>query len=448
MNIITRKVEDLIPYENNPRVNEKAVEKVASSIREFGFKVPIVIDKNNVIINGHTRIKACKKLGITEVPVIIADDLTEAQVKAFRIADNRTGEYAEWDMQKLEMEVQQLQEMQYDLKLTGLTDMELKDLIKAKTANDVQEDGFMDEVKTKDVYTKRGDIWYLGEHKLMCGSSTDDHDIDTLLDGEAADMVFTDLPYGVSYSGVHTGEAKKWDVIKNDGLRSDGLFQFLYEAFRNMKRIMKKDAAFYVFYASANHVIFEEALKENNLKVKQMIIWEKQMVLSRSDYHWNYEPCLYGCHVEQNCKWTGDRKEKVLWFEDEIDWTKFKKDELIALLQEMKDNSNIWDVKKDSGADYIHPTQKPLKLSAKGICNNTNEGEIVVDLFGGSGSTLMSTEQLNRKARLMELDEAYVELIVNRYYKFITEHNIDKEIKLIRGGVEIDFNKIKNKVIL
>lgn len=415
--IIEKSIDELIPYENNVRINDNAVDVVANSIKEFGFKNPVIIDKDGVIVAGHTRVEACKKLGIDKVPCIIADDLTEEQIKAFRIADNSSAQVAEWDMQKLMAE---LETIDYDMSKYGLAE-QIKELQnKVESELKTSEDNFDAETEYNQIEApkaKLGDVYKLGNHRLMCGDSTNQQDVDKLMQDELADVVFTDPPYGVSYKGTNNPNGKEWEIIKNDTLRGDELFLFLLEAFKNIKRKLKWGGSFYIWYANSNSIQFETALEGALLKKKQILIWQKGMVLGHSDYHWSYEPCLYGCHPEKNCEWYGDRCQTTYWNLDKKDLDKLKKEEAIELLKKIYNDCDVWEIKRDNVMEYVHPTQKPTGLAGKALKNSTTQEMIVLDLFGGSGSTLIACEQLNRKARLMEIDPKYVDVIISRWEK-------------------------------
>lgn len=416
--IIEKNIDELIPYENNARINDNAVDVVANSIKEFGFKNPIIVDCNNVIVAGHTRLKAALKLGLEKVPCIIADDLTDEQVKAFRIADNSSAQVAEWDMDKL---MKELQSIDYDMQKFGLKEQlkEIQEIIEKNMK--AEEDGFDAEEEYEKIAqpkAKLGDVYLLGEHRLMCGDSTKQEDVEKLMDGEKADLVFTDPPYGVSYKGTNNPNGREWEIIKNDKLRGDELFLFLLEAFKNIKRFLKLGGAFYIWYANSNSIQFETALKGAELKQKQILIWQKGMVLGHSDYHWSYEPCLYGCHPEKNCEWFGDRCQTTYIDLNPKDIEKMKKEEMVEFIKNLYEESDVWKIKRDNANLYVHPTQKPIALSAKAIKNSSQQNNIVLDLFGGSGSTLMGCEQLNRKARLMEFDPKYVDVIIKRWEDF------------------------------
>ncbi|MDD5697368.1 MAG: ParB N-terminal domain-containing protein, partial [Victivallaceae bacterium] len=308
MQIEQRNINEIIPYEHNPRINDNAVDAVVTSIKEYGFRQPIVVDADGVIIVGHTRWKAAKKMGLETVPVHIAADLPPEKVKAYRIADNQTGNIAEWDYDLLPLELADLQNMDFDLSLLGFDADELDKIL---NGNEVVTEGMTDPDEVPEVpdepVSKRGEIYQLGNHRLMCGDSTVSVDVEALMCGEQADMVFTDPPYGVSYRGVNNPDGREWEIIENDDLRGDALSEFLLAAFRNIKSRLKSKRAFYIWYASRNHIQFETAIIEAGLKSKQVLMWNKGMILGHSDYHWAFEPCFYGCHADENCEWFGDR---------------------------------------------------------------------------------------------------------------------------------------------
>ena len=399
MQICNIKITDIIPYDKNPRLNDGAVEAVANSIKEFGWRAPIVVDKDMVIICGHTRLKAAIQLGLEEVPVHIADNLTPEQVQAYRIADNRTGEIAEWDYSLLPVELKELQDSDFDLSLLGFDADELDKLLNGEEENVVAE-GETDADAVPEVpevaVSKRGEVYQLGKHRLMCGDSTKPEDVAKLLDGELADMVFTDPPYGVSYKGVNNPGGRAWEVIENDDLRGDTLSEFLLAAFKNIKTHLREKRAFYIWYATSNHLQFEHAIIDAGLKSKQVLMWNKGMILGHSDYHWAFEPCFYGCKAEENCIWFGDRCQ-----------------------------TTVWDIKRDNTREYVHPTQKPTALAIKAMFNSSKPGEIVLDLFGGSGSTLIACEQTNRVNRSMEFDPKYADVIRKRWAEFVHGEGCD-----------------------
>ena len=400
INIVMKKVDEIVPYEKNPRFNDNAVDAVAASIKEFGFKVPIVIDKDNVVVAGHTRLRGAKKLGLTEVPCIIASDLTPEQVQAYRIADNKTGEIAEWNYDLLPVEIKELQEKDFDLSLLGFDADELDKLLNGGTEENTIAEGETDADAVPEVpeepVSQPGVIYQLGKHRLMCGDSTKAEDVARLMAGEKADMVVTDPPYGVSYRGVNNPGGRQWEVIENDDLRGDKLSEFLLAAFQNLKAHLREKRAFYIWYASSNHLQFEHAIIDSGLKSKQVLIWNKGMILGHSDYQWAHEPCFYGCHADENCEWFGDRCQ-----------------------------TTVWDIKRDNTREYVHPTQKPTVLACKAMFNSSKSGEVILDLFGGSGSTLIACEQTGRVNRLMEFDPKYADVIRKRWAEFVHGEGCD-----------------------
>ncbi len=372
--VIQMNLAEIKPYDNNPRINDDAIDAVAKSITEFGFKNPIIIDKDNVIVCGHTRRLAAMKLGLKEVPCIKADDLTEDQIRAFRVADNKTSELSTWDLDKLKVE---LGEIELDMSEFGFEDLldKMKELPKD---DDFDADTELD----KEAFVKKGDIWQLGRHKLMCGDTTSD-DVQVLMEGKYADLCVTDAPYNVDYEG---GTGMK---IQNDHMESEKFLEFLSKAFKNISNSLKPGACFYEFFATREHVNFENALKENDLDPRQELIWSKngQFTLGRQDYQWDFEPCFYGWKEGASHNWYSDRKQKCV-----ICFDKPKKNDL-------------------------HPTQKPIPLISYLIKNSSRPKDLVIDLFGGSGTTLMACEETDRTCFTMEIDEKYASAIVRRYAK-------------------------------
>lgn len=395
MNIIEMSVENIHPYENNPRINDQAVDAVAKSIQDFGFKVPIVIDKDNVIVTGHTRYKASLKLGLKKVPCIKADDLTEDQVRAFRLADNKVSELAEWDLDLLNEEMKLLED--FDMADYGFEVIE--------SEPEAYEDDFdIDKALVEEPNAKMGDIYKLGRHYLMCGDSTS-ADVQQLVKDNAIDMVLTDPPYNVDYS-----EDRK---IENDNMSRDQFLEFLTKAFENLKESLRPGGAFYIWYASRTGVEFESALREVGLEVRQQLIWNKNsLVLGRQDYQWKHEPCLYGWKDGTH---TFINERDLTTVIDDVDYTKLDKKHLVELLEKIYSlKSTIIDCERPTKS-ALHPTMKPIKLMGYLIKNSSKPNESVLDLFGGSGSTLIACEQLGRNCFMMEYDPKYVDVIIQRW---------------------------------
>ena len=394
--VIQMKLTDLIPYENNPRINDDAIDVVANSIKEFGFKNPIIIDKDNVIVCGHTRRLAAIKLGLTEVPCIRADDLTEDQIKAFRVADNKTSELSTWDLDKLKIELGDIELNMADFGFEDLLD-QMKEL--------PEDDEFdADTELEKEAFVKKGDIWHLGRHKLMCGDSTTS-DVQVLMEGKYADLCVTDAPYNVDYEG---GSGMK---IQNDNMSGEEFYKFLDKAFKNINLSLKPGACFYEFFATREHVNFENALKDNDLSPKQELIWSKngQFTLGRQDYQWDFEPCFYGWKNGASHNWYSDRKQKCV-----LTFDKPKRNEL-------------------------HPTQKPVPLISYLMKNSSRPKDLVIDLFGGSGTTLIAAEETDRTCFTMEIDEKYASAIVRRYVK--ARGNTD-DVFVVRDDEQIKATEI------
>ena len=406
-------VEDLEEYKNNTRKHgSEDVDQIVKSIEKFGFDDPIGIwSDHNVIVEGHGRLMAAKKLGMNTVPCIRLDHLTDEERREYGIMHNRTAELSDWDIEKLTKELEDLDLSDFDLNIGEGVEAEVSG------PEEVVEDQ-APEVKQGEPKSQLGEIYKLGDHYLMCGDSTNPEDVKRLMGGAKADMVFTDPPYGVSYVSTNNTNGRSWDMIKNDDLRGDGLYKFLIAAFENIRDSLKLGGAFYIWYANSNSVEFCQAIKDVGLKQKQILVWQKGMVLGRSDYHWTYEPCIYGCHPEQNSTWYGDRTQTPLWELRRTDIKELKKEDAIDMLLRLYDDKDVWEINRDPSNTYVHPTQKPVALSTKAIWNSSKTGDIVLDLFGGSGSTLMGCEQTKRKCRMMEFDPHYVDVIIERWENF------------------------------
>ena len=379
MNIESRLLADIVPYAKNAKKHDnRQINNVAESIKQYGFVQPIVIDRDGVIVIGHCRALAAKKLGMKEVPCVCVDDLTPEQVNALRLVDNKSNE-SDWDYDLLADELSELDLSDFDFDF-GIEDDEEETEIVEDEAPEVDEDA--------EPITKLGDIWQLGRHRLMCGDSTSIEDVEKLMGGQLADMLLTDPPYNVAYEG----KTKDRLTIQNDSMDNDSFRQFLRDAFSSADAVMKQGAVFYIWHADSEGYNFRGACFDIGWKVRQCLIWNKNsMVMGRQDYHWKHEPCLYGWKDGASHLWASDRKQ-----------------------------TTVIDYQRPTKAD-IHPTMKPVGLFDYQIKNNTKGGDIVLDLFNGSGTTIMACEQNGRVARCMELDPRYVDACIKRWENFTGE---------------------------
>lgn len=380
MNVVNKRLDELLPYANNPRINDGAVDAVAKSIEQYGFKVPMVITADGEIVCGHTRYKAAQALGLDEVPCVVADDLTPEQVKSFRLVDNKTAELAEWDNDLLKDELASIQ-------IPELDEFDFDWGIESEQEESAKEDEY--EVNPpKEPKSKIGNIYKLGRHRLMCGDSTSSDDVHLLAGGAQMDMLLTDPPYGVDY----TGKTKDALKIDNDNRKDEEFIEFLTKAFANADSVMKPGAVFYVWHADLKSYVFRMACHTVGWEVRQVLIWVKNsMVIGRQDYQWKHEPCLYGWKSGAGHLWASDRKQTtVLEFD-----------------------------RPSRNAE--HPTMKPVKLFDYQMCNNTKGGDCVLDLFAGSGTTLIAAEQNGRTAYCMEYDPKYIDVIIDRWEKLTGE---------------------------
>ena len=373
-------IDRLVPYQNNARTHSpEQINKLRASLREFGFINPVIIDRDFGVIAGHGRIAAARAEGITELPCVFADHLTEAQKKAYILADNRMALDAGWDEDMLRVEIEALQGADFDLMLTGFDDKELVDFF--GTGNDDAKDDDFDlsSALEQASFVQKGDVWTVGRHRLMCGDATSMDDVATLMDGKKANLLLTDPPYGVSF------KSSSGLTIQNDSMKNEEFYQFLYDAFAAAVCFLGAGASAYVFHADTEGLNFRKAFIDAGFHLAGCCIWVKDsLVLGRSDYQWQHEPVLYGFLQNGKHNWYSDRKQTTVW--------NFAKP---------KRNAN-------------HPTSKPLDLLSYPIGNSTQENGIVLDSFGGSGSTMMACEQTNRICYMMELDEKYASVILRR----------------------------------
>ena len=397
-------ISKLIPYVNNARThNTQQINKLRSSLREFGFINPVIIDREFNVIAGHGRIMAAKEEGINEVPCVFVDYLTEAQKKAYIIADNRMAMDAGWDEELLKVEIEALQAEDFDLSLTGFDEKELASFF--DTSDNAKEDDFdVDTELGKPPVTKTGDLWLLGNHRLLCGDSTKEKSYTLLMNGKKANLVVTDPPYNVNYQGT----AGK---IKNDNMENEKFYQFLFDAFTCMAKAMAEDASIYVFHADTEGLNFRKAFADAGFYLSGTCIWKKQsLVLGRSPYQWQHEPCLFGWKKNGKHQWYSDRRQTTIW---------------------------EFDKPKKNGD---HPTMKPVPLIAYPIKNSSLSNCIVLDPFGGSGSTLIACEQTNRICHTIELDEKYCDVIVKRY---IEQVGTAENVSVVRNGKTICFDDLE-----
>lgn len=374
-------IDKLIPYANNARTHsEEQIKKIQASLREFGFINPVLIDKDCGIIAGHGRVEAAKREGMTEVPCVWVEHLTEAQKKAYILADNRLALDAGWDMDILKVELEELKEINFDLDLTGFDGEELSDLFGEESDEAVEDD--YEVALPEEPKTKAGDVYQLGRHRLICGDSTDPKVIHKLMDSARVDLFLTDPPYNVDYEGKTKDNLK----IMNDTMGDDDFRQFLRDAFFAADEVMKAGAVFYIWHADSEGYNFRGACHDVGWEVRQCLIWNKNcMVMGRQDYHWKHEPCLYGWKSGAGHLWSSDRKQTTI-----LNFDRPSKSE-------------------------NHPTMKPVKLFDYQIQNNTKSEDIVLDTFAGSGTTVIACEQNGRTAYCCELDPKYCDVIIDRW---------------------------------
>jgi len=379
----------IVPYENNPRLNEGAVEAVANSIRSYGFRQPILLDRNRVIIAGHTRLAAAKRLGIPALPCIIAADLTDEQVRALRIADNRCSEKSTWDMDLLPVELAALRDAGVDMAALGFDADELEELLSGGDPEEGQTEPDEAPETPEEAVSLPGAVYLLGPHRLLCGDSTDAAQIGRLMRSEKADLWLTDPPYNVDYEG--SGGRR----IQNDSMEDETFREFLRAAFTGAEHYLKPGGVFYIFHADSEGLNFRLACADAGLKVRQCLIWKKNsLVLGRQDYQWIHEPCLTGWK-EGSHKWYSDRSQTTV-----MEFDKPKKNDL-------------------------HPTMKPVQMLEYLLGNSTKRGDIVMDTFGGSGSTLIACQRTGRVCRTMELDPRYCDVIRRRWAEFTEGEGCD-----------------------
>jgi site-specific DNA-methyltransferase (adenine-specific) len=403
-----KKVDALIPYARNARTHsDEQVAQLAASIKEWGWTTPVLVDEDGEIIAGHGRVMAARKLGIEEVPTMTATGWTKAQKQAYVLADNQLPQNAGWDMDLLSVEMKDLDAEGFDLSLIGFGDDMLANMLVDETAGLTDEDAVPD--VPDDPVTVLGDVWLLGDHRLMCGDSTSIDALERLCSPHRADMWLTDPPYNVAYEGK-TKDALK---IQNDEMGNDQFRQFLVDSYTAADAVMKAGAVFYIWHADSEGYNFRGAAHDAGWQVRQCLIWKKQtMVMGRQDYHWKHEPCLYGWKNGAGHLWATDRKQTTIL---EFDRPSRSKE---------------------------HPTMKPVELFEYQMLNNTKGGDLILDSFGGSGTTMIAAEKNGRHSRLMELDPKYCDVIVKRWCEFTgkdaTLEANGKSFSVLEKGLEAD----------
>ena len=410
LNYYLADVEELIPYARNARTHSSAqITQIAASIKEFGFLAPIVIAEDNTILCGHGRFYAAQKLGLKKIPCVKESHLTEAQKRAYIIADNKLSINSGWDDELLAVELSDLQGEGVDLSITGFDEKELADLFDDKSKSDVEDDGYdLSAALEKAAFVQRGDIWTVGRHRLMCGDATSADDVAALMGGKRANLLLTDPPYGVSF------KSSSGLTIQNDSIKDEDFYCFLKSAFSAAVDCLEKGAAAYIFHADTEGLNFRRAFVDAGFHLAGCCIWVKDsLVLGRSDYQWQHEPVLYGFLQNGKHSWYSDRKQTTIW-----NFAKPKK------------NAN-------------HPTSKPLDLLSYPIQNSTQENAVVLDTFGGSGSTLMACELTNRICYTMELDEKYASVILRRY---VDDTGCPDDVFVERNGERIPYASLAKAV--
>jgi len=411
-----RKVSELLPYARNARTHsDEQVSQLAASIKEFGFNNPVAIDADGMILCGHGRVMAAQKLHMAEVPTVCLSHLSDTQVKAYILADNKLALNAGWDNDMLKVELEDLKDLDFDLNLTGFSDEELKDIL-VEDPTEAHEDNF-DGEPPEVAKSQLGDIWILGEHRLMCGDSTSENDVKALMQDEKADMCFTDPPYGVSYADKNQflntlDRGNRVQVpIKNDHMSVDDTSEFVYKAFCNIRDNLAEYSSYYITAPQGGELLMMmmTMMQKACIPLRHMLIWVKNNhVLGRCDYNYKHEPILFGWINKHKFYGKGEHK------------------------------FSTWEIPKPVKND-LHPTMKPVALVENALLNSSLKGQICLDLFGGSGTTLIACEQLGRKARLMELDEHYCDVICQRY---INLKKSDADVFLLRGGKKIPYKEV------
>lgn len=403
-------IDKLVPYARNARTHSKEqIAQLRASLREFGFVSPAVIDSKYNILVGHGRVQAAREEGYKTIPCVFAENLTDAQKRAYILADNQLALNAGWDEEMLSVELSDLKDESFDLSLLGFDEKDLEKLMAGPDDGGAQDDDFdLSAALEKASFVEKGDLWTVGKHRLLCGDATSPEDVERLMGGKIANLILTDPPYGVSF------KASDGLTIENDSLKGDEFYKFLLSAFTNMAAQLEKGGAAYVFHADTEGLNFRKAFIDAGFHLAGVCIWVKNsLVLGRSDYQWQHEPILYGFLQNGKHPWYSDRKQTTIW------------------------NFNKPKRNKD------HPTSKPLDLLSYPIKNSSQENAIVLDTFGGSGSTMMACEQMNRICYMSELDPKYASVILRRY----VEDTGDADgVYVERGGKKLPYSDLVKEV--
>ena len=403
-------IEKLVPYARNARTHSKEqIAQLRASLRACGFVSPAGIDADYHILVGHGRVQAAREEGYQTVPCVFAEDLTEAQKRAYILADNQLALNAGWDEEMLSVELSDLKDNAFDLSILGFAESDLEKLLNGESESDAKDDDFdLSTALEQAAFVEEGDVWTVGKHRLVCGDATSKEDVAKLMDGKKANMLLTDPPYGVSF------KSSSGLTIKNDSMKNEEFYNFLKASFDAVVEHMEKGGVGYVFHADTEGLNFRKAFVDAGFHLAGCCIWVKDsLVLGRSDYQWQHEPVLYGFLQNGSHPWFSDRKQTTIW--------NFKKP---------KRNEN-------------HPTSKPLDLLGYPIGNSTQENAIVVDTFGGSGSTMMACEQLNRVCYMMELDPKYASVILRRY---VEDTGDEANVFVIRDGKKLKYSDLVKQV--
>ena len=402
-------IDKFIPYANNARTHSKEqINKLRSIYRGIGYGDPVEVDENFTILSGHGRVEAAKAEGMTELPYVMLTGMTESEKKAYILAVNRSALDAGWDEDLLAVEIEALQEQAFDLSLTGFSDEELQALYGSDEEESHDDDFDLSAALEKAAFVEPGDLWTVGRHRLLCGDATKAEDVEKLMDGKRANLIVTDPPYGVSF------KSSSGLAIQNDSMKGDEFYQFLLAAFQAMAGVLEKGGAAYVFHADTEGLNFRKAFIDAGFHLAGVCIWVKNsLVLGRSDYQWQHEPVLYGFLQNGKHPWYADRKQTTIWNYDKP-----------------KRNEN-------------HPTSKPLDLLAYPITNSSQENSIVIDTFGGSGSTMMACEQTGRTCCMMELDPKYASVILRRY---VEDFGNEDQVYVERDGKKLMYTDLVKEV--